>query len=697
MAALVLVVGALGLPVNDLFRYGLLVIAAVVILSGAIVLQTRAWLTAFAVVLAAMLGTLAMPAPRIEEGHNVFVVDGRGGALEQGLPADAFRAMLAEFDQAYPADKRCQPNAGGCWRGSRPDRTFAYSADALLDHAQMSRRVTGIGFSDPVRLRLGAINEKQYNWYDVSDISRGKRRPWWSVWEPWQFTMPYFVLYRFPAEFVGSALCWQGKVLWEGANETFVRWNHLQPACRPIEAGDIGKRIIGISIGAPLAVSLEANVTVQMRRLIEPGLALIGVAAVLLLLVRWQKRDLTLPFVFLALSLGVVVLNDSSFIGGVRPFDGGDDGLFYEGVGRHIAQYLRAGEWAKALEGGESVYFYGGPGLRYLRAIEQFIFGDTFFLYLSLMLALPFVVFLAFRRFFSPRTALGFTLVFIAIPIGAVFGTSFFHYAKWAARGFADPAAAAMFLGGFVALIGPTTDGPSARFSPAFAAGLLFALALWIRPNLAPAAGILLGGAGLAALFQAQMWRVAGLCLGFLPVLGMALHNYYFGGVFVLFSSNATLAEALPMPPSAWIALLGELIHFNFDGEHIPRGVLQIARWLAGPSESFMMIPLHAAAIAVLVRVAFARSFDGWIRLTAFAMLAQHPVAWFYLSADRYYYLQWFITMLVCMVWLRDEGVAVLRVYSPAATRWLATNPFTRWLGTVLDWWASFAGVTAKR
>ncbi|MFX9065702.1 hypothetical protein ABTN38_20320, partial [Acinetobacter baumannii] len=83
--------------------------------------------------------------------------------------------------------------------------------------------------------------------------------------------------------------------------------------------------------------------------------------------------------------------------------------------------------------------------------------------YLSLMLALPFLVFLAFKRFFSARAALGFTLVFIAIPVGAVFGTSFFNYAKWAARGFADPAAAALFIGGFVLLLGPTTKGPGAR------------------------------------------------------------------------------------------------------------------------------------------------------------------------------------------------------------------------------------------
>ena len=697
MAALVLVIVALGLPLNDLLRYGLLVIAAVTVLRGAIVLETRAWLMAVAAVLAVLLGAQLMPAPKIEEGHNVFLVDGRGGALERDLPVDAFRLMLAEFDQTYPPEKRCEKNTGGCWRNALPDRAFAYSADGLLDRPQMSRRVAGIGFSDPVRLRLGAINENQYNWYGASDVQRGYRERWWNVWQPWQITAPYFVLYRLPEEFVGSTLCWQGRVLWEGANETFVRWNHVQSACRPVEASDAGKRIIGVSIATPLAMSLEANAMVQFRRLIAPALSLVGVGAVLLLLVRWDKRDLRLPFVFLALSLVVIVLNDSSFIGGVRPFDGGDDGLFYEGVGRHIAQFLRAGEWAAALKGDEAVYYYGGPGLRYFRAAEQFIFGEAFFLYLSLMLALPFLVFLAFKRFFSARAALGFTLVFLIVPVGAVFGTSFFNYAKWAARGFADPAAAAMFIGGFVLLLGPATNGPSARFAPAFGAGLLFALALWVRPNLAPATGILLGGAGLAALWQLQAWRVAGLCLGFLPVFGMALHNYYFGGVFVLFSSNATIAEALPMPPSAWAALLGELVHFDFGGENVRRGILQVARWLAGPSESFIMIPLHAAAVVVLVRVALTRGFDPWLRLTAWAMLAQHPVALFYLSADRYFYLQWFVTMLVCMVWLRDEGFGLVRARSPHAMEWLETNPFTRWLGMMLDWWIGFTGVAAKR
>lgn len=692
-----LVVAALGLPINDLFRYALLLLAALTIFAGDVSADARAWLKAFAVVALAVLGQALWPAPRIDEGHNVFILDRpSGGELQRELPPDVFRVMEAEFDTRYPRERRCAKDQPGCWRlGGFPETLYAFSADGIYDRGPYSRRVTTIDFSDPVWLRLGFINDRDYNWFGASDVQREQReRRWWVLLHPWRIVMPYFVVYRFPPEFTGSRLCWQGKLLWEREGGRFATLTNVEWACRSIEAADIGRRIFGVSIATPLAMSLQAPLAVQLHRLVAPALALAAVGAVLMLLLRWERRRLVLPFVFTGLALVVVFCNDASFLGGWRPFEGGDDGLFYESVGRLIVQHLLAGDFARALEGGESVFFYGAPGLRYFRALERFIFGDSFLGYLSLVLVLPFLVFLAFRRFLSVRAALALTFMFLAIPVGALFGTSFFHYAKWAARGFADPAAAILFLGGFVMLVGRTAAGPDARFAPAFGAGLLFALALWMRPNLAPAAGILLGGAGLAALWQWQLWRVAGLCIGFLPVLGMALHNWYFGGVFVLFSSNATIAEAIPMPPSAYIAAVGELLRLDFAGEHVRRGLLQIGRWLAGPSESFWMVPLHAAAVVVLFRVGLQRGYDPWLRLTAWATLAQHPVALFYLSYDRYYYLAWFLTLLVCVVWIRDEGLDLLRRWFPAAhARLTDSKRFT----SVLDWWMRATGLAPDK
>ena len=89
-------------------------------------------------------------------------------------------------------------------------------------------------------------------------------------------------------------------------------------------------------------------------------------------------------------------------------------------------------------------------------------------------------------------------------------------------------------------LLGRAGTGPGARFAPAFGAALMFALALFVRPNLAPAAGVLAGRRRrLPRSGSGKGWRVAGLCIGFLPVLGMALHNWVYGGVFVLFTSTA--------------------------------------------------------------------------------------------------------------------------------------------------------------
>ena len=46
------------------------------------------------------------------------------------------------------------------------------------------------------------------------------------------------------------------------------------------------------------------------------------------------------------------------------------------------------------------------------------------------------------------------TLVFAVVPVGEVFGSSFLDYAKWAARGFADPAAHILLVWGVLAVVG---------------------------------------------------------------------------------------------------------------------------------------------------------------------------------------------------------------------------------------------------
>ncbi|HUZ34419.1 MAG TPA: hypothetical protein VMV19_20300, partial [Xanthobacteraceae bacterium] len=113
------------------------------------------------------------------------------------------------------------------------------------------------------------------------------------------------------------------------------------------------------------------------------------------------------------------------------------------------------------------------------------------------------------RRFLSERWAIAIALIFTAIPVGHLFGTTFVDYAKWAARGLADPAAYIFFIAALVALVGTTRAEPDDRFAPAFFSALLFALAIFMKPIIVPAVAVMLVGAGLAALAVRQWRRIA--------------------------------------------------------------------------------------------------------------------------------------------------------------------------------------------
>jgi hypothetical protein len=697
LVVLALMITVIGLPINDLFTYALLVIALIVLAVARVTVRPRSWAVAIVIVLAALVGKAAVDVPRIEEGHNVFLPGGADNALVGGLPADVYRAMADEFDRTYPATSRCDAKTIGCWQASeRPKRVYAFSFDGLYDKPVYSRRVSGIDFSDAEWQRLGFVNDVAYNWYsETSDVKRfQRRRGVQAALHPWHITMPHFVMFSFPAAFVGSQLCWQGTVLWEGLAGGFTALPQAEFACKTLAPSDVGKRIFGVAVApdAGLAMTLRPTGTIRLLQFYQPALALIVVVTLLFALLRWNPRRLMLPSTLAGLSLVVITANEATLLGGVRPFDAGNDGLVYDSWARLMVQQFLAGDVVGALMGGETV-FYFTPGSRYLRAVEHLIFGETSFGAVSLLLLLPFLVFALFRRYFVARTALAMALIFVVIPIGALFGSTFFIYVKHAAHGFGDPAAAIMFLAGVIGIVGFSSQGPSTRLVPAFGAALLFAVAVFVRPNLAIGAAVMLGGAGLAALWQHQHRRLAGLCLGFLPVFGMALHNWYYGGVFVLFSRHTNIAAAMPMPPGAYLSALGELVRFDFVGGDLARGARQIGRMLIGPSESVVMIPVHAAALLIVFRVLLLRHYEGWLRLIAAATLGLYTPALFFLYSDRYQIIAWLLTLLICCVWARDEGLPWLNRQFPRIVESIERHPAIVWLSRRLDGFARAAGI----
>jgi hypothetical protein len=684
LAVLMLALAAIGLPVSDLPGYMLLLVAAVVLVNGEVSARAGAWAAAVAVVAVAVAAQFLWTPPRIEEGHNVFLPDAL--ALQHGLPADVYREMVKEFDALYPPAVRCKTGSTRCWQDEgRPDRLYAFSADGIWHKSAASRAVTSLDFSDPVWLRLGFINERHYNWYTAApDVHRADRdRRFWMGLKRWHIAMPWFEMIRLPGSYVGGELCWRGEVMWEGADQHFTRWP--DGGCRVIESADAGRRVFGVAIKPDtLAMQLSPPWPVRIHVIAVDALGTIAVLAIFGLLVRFRPRRVLLPAMLILLAVLVIAIDDGSILGGVRPFDGGDDGLFYDGVGRVILQKLLALDISGFLEGGEKVFYYGGPGLRYLRALEHIVFGESYLGYLSLVLTLPFTVLALFGRFLPERWSLALILLFVAVPVGVLFGTSFVQYAKLASKGFADPAAYILFIAGILSIVGTTIAGPDRKFMPAFFGALLLALAVFMKPIVAPAAAILLLGAWLAALYRRRWPRVAGLCIGFLPVFSMALHNWVYGHVFVLFSTNAGDPNLLVMPPSAYVEAMRQLWHGDFSG--LVRVLRQVANWLSGPAESYATIPLNAAGVVILVYVvARGRRFDPWLRLLGAAALAQHVVGLFYRGdVARYHFLSWFLTMVVVMVFLHEVAPGWLQRRFPKLSQRLASHPPPRWLASGL-------------
>lgn len=657
LAALAFVAAALGLPDNALSSYALLVIAALLIFSGPLVARGRNWLIALAAVVVAGVTAPLVAPPPIAEGENIFLPG--SGVLAKQLPADVHRFMQAEFDKQYPPDKRCKPGSQGCWAGAAVERPYAFAADGVWQSPRYSRAVSSIDFSDAVWLRLGFINDARYNWYtigpDVHRVDRDKR--FWMGWRRWHLTMPWFVMVELPAADAGGRLCWRGDVMWPAAGKRYEPIRHTANDCRVLTADDAGAKIFGVAIRPDsLAMKLHRPFIVEARLFATCAIRFLAAIAVLVLLWRGRLRDAAPAAALIGLALAVIAIIDASFIGGWRPMDGGDDGLFYTGVGRLTLQHLLGGDVMAALQGGEDVFYYGGPGLRYLRALEMLMFGDTNLGYLSLVLALPIVVLGLFRRFLSRKFAWRSALIFVAVPVGAIFGTTFFNYAEWAARGFADPAAHIMLLWGLWVVIELQRDA-SPRADVAAGGALLLALAIFIKPIVAPIAGIVLVGAGLAALVQRQWPRVAGLCIGFLPVLAMPLHNLYFGHVFVLLSSNTQVPEVYVMPPSAYLSAFAELARFDFGGAHLHRAIAQIAAWLSEPSETMAAIPFNLAAVAIVLYVTLrGRDFDPWLRLIGAAVLVEYVVDLIYVAAPRYYLSMWLLSALIVAVFIERRG-----------------------------------------
>ena len=272
--------------------------------------------------------------------------------------------------------------------------------------------------------------------------------------------------------------------MWESASEHFALWPG--EGCRTIESADAGWRIFGIEIKPDtLAMRLTPPWVVHLPEL---AVAALAVLAVLGVLVRFRPRYFLLPTILIVLAFLVIAIDDASFLGGVRPFDGGDDGLFYGGYGRLILQKLLARDIWGALEGGEKVFYYGdlacGTSAPSSTSCSARAVSATY----------------------PPSSAAIRGLQNIPLfPARALVAHANFPFYRGAAgRAARHEFRATLEMGvaricrsrGLYSVhrrIGASMAGPGRRFIPAFIGALLLATGVFMKPIIAPAAAVLIG------------------------------------------------------------------------------------------------------------------------------------------------------------------------------------------------------------
>ena len=186
------------------------------------------------------------------------------------------------------------------------------------------------------------------------------------------------------------------------------------------------------------------------------------------------------------------------------------------------------------------------------------------------------------------------------------------------------------------------------------------------------ASGAIAAGAAAIWIVEGRLGRAAVAAAGFAALALSPLHNFAFGQVFVLFSDNLNQPQTLLMSPLDYARAGYELVTLDFGAPHLAGAVAQMGRWLSGPEHLIALVPIHAAAVAILVRVGmFGAGYDRWLRVVALATLVQHGIGVSYVDYQRYTLGTWLLTSVVAAAWCEREGIAlVARLFPEFCESW---------------------------
>jgi hypothetical protein len=302
------------------------------------------------------------------------------------------------------------------------------------------------------------------------------------------------------------------------------------------------------------------------------------------------------------------------------------------------------------------------PGLRYFRAVEDFLFGSSGFGIVLCTMFIPIFLFFLLRRLLPLRWSIVLIGSFLFIPLFERFGFAQFLYVREMWKGFPEPIGYAAFLGALALIaqyvptrMGPPREGPM----PTFWIGLAMALSVAMRPNLAMAAALVLAALGLWLLMEKRLVSLSGLVVGFGPILLIPWHNWYFGSEIVPLTSSAFHPSNLHVSPMSYVAALKEIRRVEFAGPNLTEVLSQLGKWNSW-TDFYRLFPLLVALLVVVQG-----SYPLYLRALALVGVSLHAGLFFYDNKGRYAYVAWLLVFVVFLVLLRDDFIPWLRRTHP--------------------------------
>jgi len=593
LAAILLVVLVIGLPVNRLHFFCLLIFVLIIIWQNRIKKNLKSWILAFGILLLVHVVGFFIPEIKIQEGHNYFTYVKKGEVLEKNLPPAVFGFMKHLLRSQYPVKGECD-DEDYCW-GIKDDNyrykffngplhPFAFSGDAVWQQPKYSRIVDQIDFHDQNSLRAGFLNTNRVNWVDwLKDPKKRSVIP--------RQRVPHFVMYEFPEKAVGGKLCWRGDVLFETGNGSFAYMGtrDRKIKCKKLTVEDMGKKVFGLSIlwKNPLAMKFTPPGNMKIASLFAIILKFAGVLGILWLLLDktalFTKTALKRNGFFIAgalITASAMIYFDRFDFLTFRVHRTGGDGLTYISYARDMLQHLLNGESLQFIRGGRDI-FYFMPGMRYFRAFEKIVFGDTNYLYIIFVFIFVLYTWKLIRYYLPLKISAVLMAIFLFTQWLQVVGFTFEFYFinMWA--GFPDLLSYTFLLMGLMGMIQHFDDAINfRRFG--FYSGISFALAIFMRPNLALMTGVFLLSIAIILIKNRRYKDFCFISAGFSIVLFMPLHNWYFGREFVLFTSSAFIPQNYVSPISVYLQAIKEIVTFDNSSPSLSHVLQHLTLWIQG-------------------------------------------------------------------------------------------------------------------